>query len=102
MTNAKVFRLREPGEIDPRAVLSGPLTSIRRVRLAADDSAELSADGVEFTLFVLAGSGSVVTDSARVDLAVGVSVTVPLHTSLRINAGAGGLEYFLAELAVSR
>jgi mannose-6-phosphate isomerase-like protein (cupin superfamily) len=100
MTNAAVFSLREPGEIDPRTVLTGPLRSIRRVRLGAGELDTLCATGVEFTFFVLAGSGSVSTDSARVELATGVSVTVPLHTELRIAAGAGGLEYFLVELAV--
>lgn len=102
MTNAKVFRLREPGEIDPRTVLTGPLTSIRRTRLDPDAVTELSASGVEFTFFVLDGSGAAATDSARVDLAAGVSVTVPLHTELRITAGPDGLEYFLVELAVTR
>jgi mannose-6-phosphate isomerase-like protein (cupin superfamily) len=102
MTNARVFRLREPGEIDPRAVLTGPLTAIRRTRLAAAEAEELSATGKEFTFFVLAGQGVAATDTARVDLAPGVSVTVPLHTELRITAGSEGLEYFLVELAVAR
>ena len=100
MTNAAVFNLSEPGEIDPRTVLTGPLRSIRRVRLAPDDQETLSATGVEFTFFVLAGSGTASTNAARVDLATGVSVTVPLHTQLRIAAGSDGVEYFLVELAV--
>lgn len=102
MTNARVFRLREPGEIDPRTVLTGPLTSIRRTRLAADDTEALSAVGREFTFFVLAGGGAAATDSTRVELSAGVSVTVPLDTDVRITAGPDGLEYFLVELAVPR
>jgi mannose-6-phosphate isomerase-like protein (cupin superfamily) len=100
MSNAAVFSLGEPGEIDPRTVLTGPLSSIRRVRLAPGGMETLSAAGVEFTFFVLAGTGSASTDSARVELATGLSVTVPLHTRLRIAAGSDGLEYFLVELAV--
>lgn len=100
MTNAAVFHLGEPGEIDPRTVLTGPLTGIRRVRLAAGESVELPADGVEFSFFVLAGIGTATTSVTEVLLRQGVSVTAPLHTALRVTAGVDGLEYFLVELAV--
>ncbi|MGH3889626.1 MAG: hypothetical protein ACRDSZ_24200 [Pseudonocardiaceae bacterium] len=98
--NAAVFSLREPGEIDPRTVLTGPLTSLRRVRLNPGDTTSLSATGVEFTFFVLFGAGTASTASASVALHHGVSVTASLHTELRIVAGEQGLEYFLAELEV--
>jgi mannose-6-phosphate isomerase-like protein (cupin superfamily) len=95
-----VFSLHEPGEIDPRTVLTGPLTGIRRVRLNPGDTTSLSATGVEFTFFVLSGAGTASTDSASVELHHGVSVTAPLRTELRVVAGEHGLEYFLAELEV--
>lgn len=102
MTNAVVVSLREPGEIDPRVVLTGPLKKIRRVRLAAAENICLAATGVEFTLFVLAGSGTAATASAKVPLRYGVSVTVPLDTEVQVTAGDESLEYFLAELEVGR
>lgn len=98
--NAAVFSLREPGEIDPRTVLTGPLSSLRRVRLNPGDTTSLSATGVEFTFFVLFGAGTANTDSVSVVLHHGVSVTVPLHTEVQVVAGEQGLEYFLAELEV--
>ncbi|MEJ2858350.1 MULTISPECIES: hypothetical protein [unclassified Saccharothrix] len=98
--SAGVFHLGEPGEIDPRAVLTGPLSAIRRVRLDAGESVELRADGVEFSFFVLAGDGTAVTEATEVPLREGVSVTAPLGTVLTVAAGAEGLEYFLVQLDV--
>jgi mannose-6-phosphate isomerase-like protein (cupin superfamily) len=98
--NAVVLSLREPGEIDPRTVLSGPLTSLRRVRLSPGERVVVSADGSEFTLFVLSGSGVGRSGDAEVTLRQGVSVTAPLKTVLKLEAGSEGLEYFYAELAV--
>lgn len=100
---AAVFNLREPGEVDPRAVLTGPLSSIRRVRLAPGEECSLVADGREFTLFVLAGAGSVGTGDDGAQLAVrhGVSVTAPLGSVVRLIAGDAGLEFFFAELTVN-
>jgi mannose-6-phosphate isomerase-like protein (cupin superfamily) len=95
-----VFRLREPGEVDPSSVLTGPLRAIRRVRLAAGEESPFAATDCEFTLFVLAGTGTVLAGSAEVPLHYGVSVTAPLNTVLRVVAGTQGLEYFLAELKV--
>ncbi|GAA3849629.1 hypothetical protein GCM10022243_14460 [Saccharothrix violaceirubra] len=97
--NSGVFHLGEPGELDPRQVLTGPLRALRRVRLAAGESAVLDAPDAEFSLFVLSGDGTVTTGDAQVPLREGVSVTAPLHTRPRITAGAG-LDYFLVELAV--
>lgn len=99
-SHAAVFTLREPGEINPRTVLTGPLTSIRRVRLVSGEGTSLLAAGVEFTFFVLSGTGTASTASAGVALHCGVSVTAGLGTELRVVAGAEGLEYFLAELEV--
>ncbi|GAA0219455.1 hypothetical protein GCM10010492_16810 [Saccharothrix mutabilis subsp. mutabilis] len=98
--NAGVFHLGSPGEIDPRTVLTGPLSAIRRVRVAAGESVELAADGVEFSFFVLAGEGTAVTAATSVDLRAGVSVTAPLGTVVTLAAGAEGLEYFLVQLDV--
>lgn len=99
-TNAVVLSLREPGEIDPSVVLTGPLRRISRVHLEPGESARITADGAEFTLFVLDGSGTAANTSTTVPLSYGVSVTVPLHVDVLITASEPGLAYFLAELAV--
>ncbi|WP_218952091.1 hypothetical protein [Amycolatopsis anabasis] len=98
--NAAIHQLREPGEIDPTTLLTGPLRSIRRVRLGPGEEETLTADGVEFTLFVLSGGGTGNPGTAGIELRHGVSVTAPLHSELRLAAGDAGLEYFLAELTV--
>ena len=98
--NAVIRSLREPGEIDPTDVLTGPLRRITRVHLADGQSSRLTADGAEFTLFVLQGTGTAATAAAEVPLAYGVSVTVPLAAEVNITAGEQGLAYVLAELTV--
>ncbi|XVV02581.1 hypothetical protein ACQPW3_35295 [Actinosynnema sp. CA-248983] len=98
--NAGVFHLGSPGEIDPRTVLTGPLSAIRRVRLAGGESVELAAHGVEFSFFVLDGGGTAATAATEVPLREGVSVTAPLGTVVTVSAGADGLEYFLVQLDV--
>ncbi|GAB3491322.1 hypothetical protein [Amycolatopsis cihanbeyliensis] len=100
MTNATVHPLREPGDIDPTTVLTGPLRRIRRVRLNPGERVTLTADGFEFTLFVLSGGGTGNPGTAAFTLRHGVSVTAPLRAELHLVAGDEGLEYFLAELTV--
>ncbi|WP_447002175.1 cupin domain-containing protein [Saccharothrix isguenensis] len=97
--NAEVHDLNE-GPVDTRSVFTGPLR-----RLAVRDSepgatTTVSADGVEHTLFVLAGSGTATGGGGEVPLAPGVSITLPLGTGVRVEAGAEGLRYFHAELDV--
>lgn len=100
MTNAVVISLREPGRINPKSVLTGPLTEIRRERLPAGQELTLTASGAEFTLLVLSGAGTASTESTTVPLSAGVSVTVLLDTELTLSAAAEGLELFVAELEV--
>ncbi|WP_257445953.1 cupin domain-containing protein [Archangium lipolyticum] len=98
--NAEVFNLRQRGEVDPRSTFTGPLRSIRLVKLEPGRKSPLAATGVEHTLFTLDGSGEITSGEAVVPLKYGVSVTLPLGTETVITAGAGGLEYFLASLEV--
>ncbi len=100
VTNAVVLNLRETPEVDPRSVFTGPLQSIRLVKLKEGGKAALSAKGVEHTLFTVSGSGEVRSGESKVALKYGTSVTLPLGTEIEVTAGAGGLEYFLASLAV--
>ncbi len=98
--NAEVHNLRRTGEVDPRSVFTGPLRRIRLVKLEPGQRAELSAMGMEHTLFALVGSGQIASGEAEVPLKYGVSVTLPLGTETVITAGPEGLEYFLASLEV--
>jgi mannose-6-phosphate isomerase-like protein (cupin superfamily) len=98
--NAEVLNLRQMGEVDPRSVFTGPLRSIRLVKLEPGQRAELSTTGVEHTLFTLDGSGEISSGGTGVPLKYGVSVTLPLGTETVITAGSRGMEYFLASLDV--
>ncbi|EPX59480.1 hypothetical protein D187_002970 [Cystobacter fuscus DSM 2262] len=100
VTNAVVLNLRQTPEIDPRPVFTGPLRCIRLVRLEPGQRAELSAEGVEHTLFTLRGSGESSSGGASVPLKYGVSITLPLGTGMTVTAGTDGLEYFQAILDV--
>ncbi|MBM0276139.1 cupin domain-containing protein [Micromonospora tarensis] len=100
MPAAQVFHLQEPGEIDPRGVLTGPLRRIARRRLAPDQEDTVLAVGREFTLFVVAGSGTITSGQASAPLGPEVSVTLPLGSTATLTAGPDGLELFALELVV--
>ncbi|WP_256789757.1 MULTISPECIES: cupin domain-containing protein [unclassified Frankia] len=97
---AAVIRMREAGEIDPTEVLSGPLRRARLVRLDPGASESLLADAEEHVLYTLSGAGVAANASTSVRLRQGVSVSVPFHGSIRVEAGREGLEFFVVSLAV--
>ncbi|MBG0566347.1 cupin domain-containing protein [Actinoplanes aureus] len=101
MTAAKVFHLGEPGEIDPRSVLTGPLRRIARQRLAPGQADTVAADGRELTYFVIDGSGTATSGSASAELAPEVSLTLPLGAGATLTAGPDGLELYVLELLVT-
>jgi hypothetical protein len=100
MSNAVVISLREMKEVDARTVLTGPLGRVRLTQLRPGESETLVADTQEHMLFTMQGNGSAVTGSATVPLQHGVAVTLPLGTSVTVEAGIEGLELFIASLAV--
>jgi uncharacterized cupin superfamily protein len=102
MSNAAVISLREVEEVDARTVLSGPLGRIRLTRLRPGERETLIAGTQEHTLFTLDGKGSAATGSAIVALEYGVAATLPLGSSVTVEAGVQGLELFIASLAVPR
>ena len=99
MSNAVVINLRELREIDARVFLSGPLGRVRLPRLEPGERETLTADTQEHTLFTVAGTGNAVTGSANVPLRHGVALTLPLGSSVTVEAGEAGLELFIASLA---
>lgn len=99
MSNAVVINLREQREIDARTVLTGPLGRVRLTRLQPGQCEALVADVQEHTLFTVQGTGSAVTGSVTVPLRHGVALTLPLGSSVTVEAGVEGLELFIASLA---
>jgi mannose-6-phosphate isomerase-like protein (cupin superfamily) len=93
-----VVNLRERGEFDPRTVLTGPLAWARIVVLTGGREERLIADGVEHTVFVLAGVGTATSGETVVDLAAGGSVTLPMGAEVTL--AGDGLEFFHAGLTV--
>lgn len=99
MSNAVVINLREVREIDARVFLSGPLGRIRLPRMEPGQRDTLVADTYEHALFTVEGTGSAVTGSTTVPLRHGVALTLPLGSSVTVEAGTEGLEVFIASLA---
>ena len=97
---AEIVKLREVGEVDARKVLAGPLRGARLSRLGPGAAETLVADGQEHVFFTLDGTGKAVTNSATVPLRHGVSVGLPLHGAVTIEAGPDGLECVVVSLAV--
>ncbi|KQV04505.1 MULTISPECIES: hypothetical protein [unclassified Kitasatospora] len=100
MTSTAITALRRGRAVDPGQVLTGPLRGVGLSWLDPQQSIELTADGVEHTLYVTAGAGRASTDETDVPLAEGTAVTLPLGGELVLTAGESGLEYFHAVLAV--
>jgi hypothetical protein len=99
MSNAVVINLREVREIDARVFLSGPLGRIRLPQFQPGQQETLIADDQEHTLFTVRGNGNAVTGSVTVALRPGVALTLPLGSSVTVEAGDDGLELFIASLA---
>ncbi|MFB6888078.1 cupin domain-containing protein [Kitasatospora sp. NPDC056327] len=96
----RLHDLREERTVDPAGVFTGPLRLVEIRELAEGDSAAFGARTSEHTVFVLTGTGTAVADGAAVAIAAGTAVTLPLGADAVVTAGAGGLEFFHAELAV--
>lgn len=98
MSNTVVINLRELREVDARTVLTGPLGRVRLTQLQPGQRETLVADTQEHALFTMQGSGSAVTGTATVPLQHGLALTLPLGSSVTIEAGVKGLELFIASL----
>ncbi len=99
--DSTVINLGELVEFDPRKVFAGPLDLIRIETLEPGRELDLAADGCEHTLFVLRGEGSGHGPGPDpVPLRPGTSVTVPYGGRVRVRAGADGIEFFRARMAV--
>jgi mannose-6-phosphate isomerase-like protein (cupin superfamily) len=98
--HAVVTDLRRAGPVDPSSVFTGPLRTLEAAQLPPGAGSVFHADGVEHTVFVVAGSGRAATGDVRVPLVPGRALTLPLGTEVALTAGLDGLEYLHAELAV--
>ena len=94
------IKLRQVRDVDALDWLSGPLRRARLIQLAPRRTETLVADEQEHVLFTLSGSGSVASTSTTVPLRYGVSVGVPFRSSVTVEGGPAGLEFFVVSLAV--
>jgi mannose-6-phosphate isomerase-like protein (cupin superfamily) len=97
---AKVYDLGRERSVDPREILTGPLSALRVITLAAAEKRLVSARATESAWYVLSGSGSVASEGTREPLRPGSSVALPLGTEATLEASGEGLELFQAELTV--
>ena len=100
MSNSIVINLHQAGQIDAGRWLTGPLRVIQLVTLGPTGQAQIAAEGAEYTLFTLHGTGTVIHGDTTVALGPDVAVTLPLGTHVTVLAGPDGLEYFQASLEV--
>ncbi|WP_116245107.1 cupin domain-containing protein [Nocardiopsis sp. FIRDI 009] len=76
--NARLYDLDEHGSVDPRELLTGPLSLVELIRVDPTVPHVLNSEGVEHTLFVLEGTGTAVSGDTSVPLAPGTALTLPL------------------------
>lgn len=98
MTGTVITDLRRHGAVDPGRVLRGPLRGVGLRRLAPGHRAEVAADGVEHTLYVVAGSGTASAPDTTVPLVVGTALALTHGSATVLTAGTRGLEFFHAVL----
>ena len=97
---ARVYDLGRDRSVDPREILTGPLSALRIITLSAVEKRLISARSTESAWFVLSGSGSVTSGGATEPLRPGSCVALPLGTKATLEADGEGLELFHAELTV--
>jgi hypothetical protein len=93
-----VVDLNERGIVDPKPVLAGPWQSIRLARLAPAERETLPAGAVEYTAFVVEGTGTAAVAGEEVALRAGTAVTLVRGAGAEIAAGEGGLAVFLVAI----
>ncbi|MFE7188159.1 cupin domain-containing protein [Kitasatospora sp. NPDC057541] len=96
----RLHDLREEKAVDPAGVFTGPLRLVEIRELIGGAEAAFGAHTAEHTVFVLTGSGTAVAGDTEVELTAGTAITLPFGADAVITAGADGLEFFHAELAV--
>lgn len=99
---AQIRSLRGPGSIDPRDVLSGPVSEIARRHLEPSGELSVGGPGHEATVFTLAGGGTALSAGARIPLSAGTAVTLPLGARLTVTAGGDGLQLLIVRLEVAQ
>jgi|1186.fasta_scaffold359461_2 hypothetical protein len=85
--------------IDPKPVLAGPWRSIRLARLAGGAREILPAGAVEYTAFVVDGSGTATVAGERVPLRPGTALTLVRGAGVELTADEDGeLSVFLVAI----
>lgn len=84
--NSRLYDLDEGGAVDPADVFTGPLRLVELLTVDARQPLVLDSDGVEHTLFVLAGTGTAASGGTTAPLAPGTALTLPLGGRARVSA----------------
>lgn len=93
-----VVDLNQRDTVDPKPILAGPWQSIRLARLEAGEQESLPAGAVEYTAFVVDGTGTAAVGGEQVPLGPGTAVTLVRGAGAAITAGDGGLCVFLVAI----
>jgi mannose-6-phosphate isomerase-like protein (cupin superfamily) len=99
MRDPVVLDLAALGEIDARDYLSGAVRTVSLRRLGPHDELRVEAEGVEHTIFVVSGTGTLEHEAGALSLEPGVAVTLPLGARARLRA-AEPLRLYHVVLAV--
>lgn len=93
-----VVDLNQRKTVDPKPILAGPWQSIRLARFAPAERETLPAGAVEYTAFVVDGTGTATVAGEAVALTAGTAVTLVRGAGAEIAAGEGGLAVFLVAI----
>lgn len=93
-----VVSLNEHDSIDPKPVLAGPWRSIRLARLSPGQREVLERGAVEYTAFVVDGTGKAAIAGEEVPLRRGVALTLVRGAGAEIEAGDAGLSAFVVAI----
>jgi mannose-6-phosphate isomerase-like protein (cupin superfamily) len=97
----EVISLREPGVI-ASLPLSGPIEQVSRHRLVDDDSMTLRTTDHEYTVYVLAGTGTVQFGSTSKVVEKDTAICLPLGEDATFRPHGETFELFVASMAVQK
>lgn len=97
---AYVGTIQRGQTLDATAYFDGPWKEFSRIELQRGTPLRLTADTVEYSLFVMHGDGVYQFDGKRQSLTPGAAVTVGHGAEILITSGDEPLELFITSLSV--
>ncbi|WP_280401415.1 hypothetical protein [Nocardia carnea] len=87
--------------LDATKYFEGPWEKFERIELLPDQSRRFTADRLEFSVFVMSGSGTYLFDGRTYELSEGHAVTVGHGSEILVTASSkASLELFVTTLRV--